>query len=338
MTGWLDILSIGPSVSVQDLGRPGHLAQGLRPGGGADRRALYEAAALLGQAAPRACLEMAGMGGRFRTTLDTRIALTGAPMRALLEGAPLRWNASHLLPAGSVLELGPCESGAYGYLSFGGGLACAPLIGAQSAHLAAGIGERLQAATRLPLVADPTPDAPSLALIPEPRLSGGTLRVIPGPQTALFSATERARFFDTAFTVTRGNRQGVTLAHPGAPFAPDAAGSLVSDLITAGDIQMTGAGTPMVLLAECQTVGGYPRLGTILPVDLPILAQASPGTTLRFREIGLREAEVVSPPESQWLAPLRRACQPLTRSAHDIADLLGYQLISGMVRGDEEET
>nr|WP_255697220.1 biotin-dependent carboxyltransferase family protein [Sinirhodobacter sp. WL0062] len=314
------------------------MAQGLSPGGATDRRAIYEAAALLGQATPRACLEMAGMGGRFRLTLDTRIALTGAPMRALLEGEALRWNASHLLPAGSVLDIGACESGAFGYLSVGGGLACTPLIGAQSAHLAAGIGHRLQPADRLPLLADPTPDAPCLALTPEPRLSGGTLRVIPGPQTALFSADERARFFATAFTVTRGNRQGVTLAHSGAPFAPEAAGSLVSDLITSGDIQMTGAGVPMVLLAECQTVGGYPRLGTILPVDLPILAQASPGTTLRFREIGLPEAEAASPPESQWLAPLRRACQPLIRSPHDIADLLGYQLISGMVRGDEEGT
>jgi biotin-dependent carboxylase-like uncharacterized protein len=337
MTPVLDLLATGPGVSVQDLGRPGHLATGLSTGGAADRRALFEAAALLGQPAPLACLELAGYGGRFRVGAPTRIALTGAPMRATLDGAPLRWHAAHLLPAGAVLDIGAAEAGSYGYLSFAGGIATPEILGARSAHLAAGIGARLAAGDCLPLGPDPAPGAPLLALPAPARFQGGTVRVIAGPQTALFPPDTRARFFATPFTAGRGNRQGLALPPPDAPFAADAPPNLVSDLIVPGDIQMTGAGVPMVLLCECQTVGGYPRIGTVIPADLGIVAQAAPGTVLRFAPVTLEVAEAASPPESRWIATLRAQAQPLIRSPHDIPDLLGYQLISGAVRGDEPE-
>ncbi|MEM9755757.1 MAG: urea amidolyase, partial [Pseudomonadota bacterium] len=88
----LEVLSAGPSLTIQDGGRPGHLQIGLSRGGAMDRRALAEGAALLGQSAGCAALEMAGMGGVFEATEPLRIALTGAPMRASLNGQPLRWS------------------------------------------------------------------------------------------------------------------------------------------------------------------------------------------------------------------------------------------------------
>ncbi|MBC7156079.1 MAG: urea amidolyase, partial [Rhodobacteraceae bacterium] len=130
----------GPTTSVQDGGRPGFLAQGLSRGGAADRLALAEGAALLGQGAALAAIEMAGTGGVFEATEDVRIALTGAPMRATLGGAPLVWGASHRLRAGQPLEIGPAVAGVYGYLHVGGGIAVPPILGARGAHLAAGIG------------------------------------------------------------------------------------------------------------------------------------------------------------------------------------------------------
>lgn len=326
MTGFLEILSATPGISVQDLGQTGFLACGLAPGGAVDRRALWEAAALLGQPHPLPVLEMPLRGGRFRVTAPTRIALTGAPMRATSAGKPLRWNASHRLAPGDLLEIGAAETGIYGYLSFAGGIAPGPHLGPRPS---------LGAPGTLPLGPDPDPGAPSLLLPTEPRFSGGTLRVVDGPQSALFDPETRARALATVFEAGRGNRQGLALDHPGAPFATPTA-ALVSDFITPGDIQMTGAGHPVVLLAGCQTVGGYPRLGTVLPIDLPLAAQARPGTALRLRALTLAEAEDASPPEAQWLVSLRRALRPALRSPHDIPDLLGYQLISGAVRGDEE--
>ncbi|MFD2175295.1 biotin-dependent carboxyltransferase family protein [Rhodobacter lacus] len=336
MTGFLEVLATASQITVQDLGRTGWTALGLAPGGAADRRALWEAAALLGQRCPGAVLEMPLTGGRFRLTEPSRIALTGAPMRARLAGHDLVWNASHLIPAGAEIEIGPAEAGVYGYLALAGGITTPEALGARATLAAAGLGTVLTPGQRLPFAKDPAPQTPARRLPAAPRFSGGTLRVIPGPQTGLFEPETRAHAFATRFLAGPASRQGVTLQHAGAPFESQTAG-LLSDFITAGDIQITGAGTPVILLAECQSIGGYPRLGTVIPTDLPIAAQARPGTPLRLALISLEEAEAASPPEAEWLGPLVRVATPLLRRPHDIPDLLGYQLISGVVRGDEED-
>ena len=90
-----------PGITIQDLGRPGYLAHGLSRGGAADRLAIAEGAALLGQLDTKAAIEMAGIGSTFEATEDMRIALTGAPMRAQIDGANIAWNASHILPKGA---------------------------------------------------------------------------------------------------------------------------------------------------------------------------------------------------------------------------------------------
>jgi len=336
MTEFLDVISAGPGSSVQDLGRPGHTALGLSTGGAADRRALWEAAALLGQSRPLAALELPLTGGRFRVTVPTRIALTGAPMQASRDGKPLIWNASHRLEPGEILDLRPGESGVYGYLSFAGGLLTPETLGARATLAAAGLGTPVQAGMRLPLGPDPAPEAAAQRLPFDDRFTGGALRVIEGPQTAFFDPDTRSRAFATPFKAGPASRQGLALLQGGAPFATATAG-LLSDFIGPGDIQMTGTGQAVVLLADCQTIGGYPRLGTVIPADLPRAAQARPGTALRLVEITMDAAEAASPPEALWLAPLRARVTPLTRDPRDIPDLLSYQLISGAVRGDEED-
>ncbi|PTV94823.1 biotin-dependent carboxylase-like uncharacterized protein [Rhodobacter aestuarii] len=336
MTNALEVLAVTSQITVQDLGRPGFTALGLSIGGAADRRALWEAAALLDHTTPQACLEMPLTGGRFRATCPTRIALTGAPMRASLAGRALLWNASHTLAPGEVLEIGPAEAGIYGYISFAGGIATPLQLGARATLASAGLGTVVNAGMCLPLGPDPAPDTPAQRLPLEPRFQGGILRVMPGPQTELFDAATRTRAFATPFRAGAGSRQGVALTHEGAPFASQTAG-LLSDFITPGDVQTTGSGQPTILLADCQSIGGYPRLGTVIPADLPIAAQARPGTALRLAPVTLAEAEALSPEEPALLAQLRKALQPLIRDPHDIADLLSYQLISGVVRGDEED-
>ena len=336
MTEYLEVMSSGPGISVQDLGRPGFTALGLSTGGAADRRALWEAAALLGQSHPQAALELPLTGGRFGVTASTRIALTGAPMQARRDGTPLIWNASHALEPGETLDLRPGDSGVYSYLSLAGGLLTAETLGARATLASAGLGTPVQAGMRLPFGPDAAPNTASQRLPPEDRFTGGPLRVIPGPQTALFDAETQARAYTTLFRAGPASRQGLALRHDGAPFATETAG-LLSDFIGPGDIQMTGTGQAVVLLAECQTIGGYPRLGTVIPADLPRAAQARPDTALTLQRITLETAEIASPPEALWLPQIRRLLRPLTRDPRDIADLLAYQLISGAVRGDEED-
>lgn len=325
----------GPGTTVQDMGRPGYLAFGLSRGGAADRLALAEGAALLGQSEALPALEMAGMGGEFEATQDLRIALTGAPMAASIDGARLAWNASHLLPAGKRLSIGAVTSGVYGYLHLGGGFALPPQLGAQSAHLAAGIGKPVTPGERLPVGVDKS-STTGMKLSADARFDGGSIRVVPSLQTSHFAANEIERFQTTAFhRDNRGNRMGVRMVPEGNGFHTESGLNILSEVIVPGDIQITGDGTPFVLLSECQTTGGYPRIGSVLPCDLPRVAQAQPGTTLRFKFVPLEEAVEIEQRDALARRDLRRKVQPLIRDPHDIADLLSYQLISGVTAGDD---
>ncbi|GGH31422.1 allophanate hydrolase [Cribrihabitans marinus] len=336
MTRELIVHRAGPGVTVQDLGRPGYLAFGLSRGGAADRLALAEGAALLGQGADLAAVEMAGMGGEFEAGEDLRIALTGAPMRAAIDGARVAWNASHFLPSGARLSIGAVEAGSYGYLHLGGGLDCAPVLGARGAHLAAGIGAPLEPGARLPVGKDSGSGGTGMVLDPAPRFDGGTLRILPSLQTDFFDPAETRRFESIAFRRdTRGNRMGVRLLPDGDGFHSSAGLSVLSEVIVPGDVQITGDGTPYVLLSECQTTGGYPRIGTVLPVDLPRVAQAQAGATLRFRFVTLDEAVGIERQEQSHRAGLRKDLQPLIRDPRRIPDLLSYQLVSGVTAGDD---
>ena len=138
--GSLTILRAGPALSVQDLGRPGHLSEGLSPGGAMDRLALLEAAALLDLPDVVPAIEMASTGGRFSVDAPMRIALTGAPMKAAVDGAPAPWAATVLLLPGQVLEIGGATAGTYGYLTPAGGIRSPDWLGSRSAHLVIGVG------------------------------------------------------------------------------------------------------------------------------------------------------------------------------------------------------
>ena len=331
MSGKFAVLSAGPALLVQDLGRTGYLAFGVTRGGAADIFALHEAAALLGQDPNLAAIEMTGMGGSFKSDIDTVIALTGAEMTAEIDGARLMWNASHALPAEATLKIGGAQKGTYGYLSVAGGFDVPLTMGARSSHLTAGIGAALQAGQTLPLKASKSTRA-GYFITPEPRLDGGEVRVIASIQTGQFAPETLDRFGQTAFTRdARGNRQGVRMASDGEGFFTDGGLSIVSEVITEGDIQITGDGAPYVLMCECQTTGGYPRIGTVIACDLPRVAQAAAGAPLRFRFITLDDAREAELAARKTLKALPGKTQPLVRDPHDIDDLLSYQLVSGVI-------
>ncbi len=332
MSRALDIQRAGPGVTVQDGGRPGYLAQGLSRGGAVDRLALAEGAALLGQQSGLAALELAGAPLALTATAPLRIALTGAEMHARCDGRPLAWGASHAMPADARLDIAP-QAGGYGYLHVGGGIATAPRMGARGAHLAAGLGSALDAGARLPV--GPDPGGPTGLCLP-PAPPGGTLRAVAGLHAALFGPEARARLERDMFTKdARGNRTGQRLVPDQGGFATPEGLRIVSEAVVPGDIQITGDGTPVVLLAECQTTGGYPRIATVLPADLPALLRAPAGAPLRLRLLPLAEAAAVERAEAARRAGLAGACRPLHRDPHEVPDLLGYQLISGASAGDE---
>ena len=334
----LNILKAGPSLTVQDHGRPGWKAQGLSTGGAADPLALLEAAALLGTDPRNAGIEMMGIGGRFQVDEGTRIALTGAMMDAEIDGVPLAHNATTFLPAGATLSIGAAKKGVYGYLSIAGGIATHPVLNSRAAHLTAGIGAGLNAGETLAFGADPDRTRAPQKLPASARLGGGMIRVMQGPQTDFFARESRDAFAATTFTRNpRGNRQGIRLDYGTGDLGVESGLTYVSDLIVPGDIQIAGQGVPFILLAECQTIGGYPRIGSVVPADLPCVAQAAAGTALQFRFVTVEEADQSARTRTDTLRDLTRLCQPAIRDPHDIADLLRYQLISGATRGDDLE-
>jgi len=338
MSATLTIQRAGPAISVQDLGRPGHMAQGISTGGAADRQALFEAAALLLLPAVAPAIEMASLGGVFTTDAPMRFALTGAPMKATIDGYPLAWSASHTLHPVQRLEIGGASVGVYGYLTPAATIDAPAWLGSRAVHGVAGVGKPLAAGDALPLGEDPRPEAPSLTLDPGDRFSGGEVRLMPGPQTALFPKAVLDRALATEFRRgAQANRQGVRLDHGGEPFGTEAAAGLASDFIIAGDVQMTGDGVPYVLMSECQTIGGYPRLGTVLPDDLPRVAQAPLGARLRLALVTTEAADALWKSDAERLRLARGGVRPLFRDPASMRDLLSYQLISGATSGDYVE-
>lgn len=322
------------TVTVQDRGRPGLLAQGLSRGGAADPVALAEGAALLGQGGDLAAIEL--MAGRVNLRFDApvRVALTGAGMRAVTPDGPLAWNASHALPAGAELTVTPLGGG-FGYVHFGGGVNTPLVMGARSAHLAGGVG-RVLAAGDVLVLGDDGAGGADLLLDPIPRFGGGTVRAVESLQTGLYPPDQVARLQNTTFRRdSHGNRMGARLDLNGAPgFGAEGGLTIVSEIVQPGDIQVTGDGTPFVLLAECQTTGGYPRIATILPCDLPIVAQAVPGAELRIQMVSRAEAMAAMDAHTRALAGLGARIHPRIRHP-DTADLLAANLISGVVSAKE---
>ena len=137
------------------------------------------------------------------------------------------------------------------------------------------------------------------------------------------------RFWTAKPWPTRLNPQG-------AGFQADGGLTVLSEIIMIGDIQMTGDGAPFVLLSEAQTTGGYPRIGTVLPCDLPKLVQARPDAALRFAFIDGEAAVAAERADRAAVAALSAQISPMVRDPGDVSDLLAYQLISGVARGDEE--
>lgn len=337
MTGSVLIVAkAGPALTIQDLGRPGYQRYGVAEGGAVDLRAMAEGAALLGNGRDEAAIEMFGFGGDFATgAAPVRIALTGARMKAELDGKPLEWRSSFLLEPGKLLSIGAAIDGNYGYLHIGGGIGTKPVLRARSTHSRARLGgldgRPLCAGDRIPLLDDPGTAVGMLVGRAMPKRLD-RIRILWGAQAHWFSADERTRFLDTTFTVTpKLDRMGIRLANDGEPIHSALGLSGLSDAVSLGDIQIPGDGQPAVLLADRQPTGGYPRIATIITADLADMVQRPPGSSVRFEIVEEADAIAALRTWRRDAETLDKTIVPLLRDPRDISNLLEYNLISGVV-------
>ena len=204
-------------------------------------------------------------------------------------------------------------------------------MGSRASHLRAGVGQLLAHGDTLPLGRDKGGEV-AMTLPLDTRFDGGTVRFVSSMQTEDFSESTRTRFTNTTFRRDpRANRMGVRMDFDGDGFATGDALSIVSEVVVPGDIQIAGDGAPFVLMFECQTTGGYPRIGTVIPSDLPRIAQAPAGAAIQFEFVDMATALHIHRRYTDAIPTLHRQVKPLIRDPANIRDLVGYQLISGAV-------
>ena len=292
----IEILDCPMPVTVQDAGRPGYRHLGVPLSGALDPEWLAIANALVGNPATSAALEMRLLGLRLRAKAPLTIALAGActaqieDMSGELRPAPA-WG-SHSLAQGETLIVGRLHEG-IAYLAFAGGLDLPEVLGSRSTYVRAGIGgldgRALKAGDCLQVGACMRPNPLRLPQAPHP--PDGPLRIVPGPQRDYFTDAAWRRLLGDEFVISReADRMGLRLDGPRLEHDPARGADIVSDAVTPGVIQVPGDGRPIILLADCQTVGGYPKIATVIGADLPRLGRALPGQTLRFVEVGIDQA------------------------------------------------
>lgn len=305
MSGFLKVVRAGLFDTLQDFGRTGFMALGMPTAGAMDRVALTLANALVGNPANTACLEIGVMGPDLLVEADSvRVALVGPLSPILIEGPdappkPLDSDRSHLLKRGQTLRVGMIDGSSTAYLAVAGGFAIAPFMGSLSTYSRAGIGgfegRKLAAGDALPLARDQAAHGDERRLAAAFDYGSGPIRVVWGPQEEYFTEAGRRTFVDSDYRVSKeADRMGIRFEGPTIEHAvsPSQGGAdIISDGIAPGAIQVPGAGLPIVLMADRQTVGGYPKIATVASVDLPRLGRALPGQTVRFQAISLAEAE-----------------------------------------------
>ncbi len=332
----LEILDLATPVTIQDHGRMGYRRFGVPAGGAIDHYALAEGQALLGNTHDSAALEMSFQGGQFKASAALHFATSGAEMALAIDRSPVPWRTVQRIEAGQTLTIGPASLGNYGYLHLKGGIEAPVALSSRSTHIPSGIGWQPQVGEHLVAACD---GECAMNMLPQAAyFNERVLRVLPGPQTSLFPDTDlqtlASGVFRTGFV---RDRMGVRLETDETRFQASAGRTVISDPIMTGDIQVTADGVGTVLLADSQPTGGYPRLATVIGADLPVIAQMPPGAEFTFRLIERDEAIRAWRAYMQDCNSLARAIRPLVRNPHDINDLLSYDLVSGLVRGDESD-
>ncbi|HYP18181.1 MAG TPA: biotin-dependent carboxyltransferase family protein [Opitutus sp.] len=291
----MKIVRAGMQTTVQDLGRHGHRAEGVPRAGAMDTVALRIANALVGNDEGAAGLEFTLVGPEIELSAPGWIALGGADV----EGAA-NW-AIRRVGAGERVVLGRCVRGCRGYLAVSGGSAVPDVRGSASTYLRGGFGGAGGRALREGDVLRTGPahlagdderwrDQHQRWRI-DPRVlpsysSEPVVRVVLGAQAEEFAPD----WMHTEFTISpQSDRMGVRLT--GEKLARAVATDLLSAAVMPGTVQVPPDGQPVILMADAQTIGGYPQLAHVITVDLPLVAQARPGDRMRFAVVPLREAQ-----------------------------------------------
>ncbi len=288
----------GMLTTIQDQGRFGYEQFGVSPAGPMDMRSFTIANMLVGNQRGAAAMEITIVGPTLRFTKPAVIAITGGDVSPTCNGRAVPMYTAVLIEAGDVLQMGVAATGCRAYLAVAGGFHVPEVMGSRATSLQnkiGGIGGRkLNSGDELSV------GIPALALEQiagrslTPEKIGAqqpvVLRVLMGPQEDEFTEEGINTFLKSTYQVENdSNRMGYRLAGPAIEHRGD--GNIISDGIVTGSIQVPASGLPIVMLAERQTVGGYPKIATVISADLPKIGQCRPGDSIRFQAVSIDEAQ-----------------------------------------------
>lgn len=331
----LIVLAAGPATSIQDAGRFGWQRYGVGPAGAMDRLSLALANAIAGNPPGTGAIEFALAGGRLRVEGGpARVSLAGADCLVKIDGATVAPLSSVTVHDGQTIEVGAARSGMFAYLAVAGGFALRPALGSLSLHHRTGVGgldgRALRAGDRVPLKLQ-EPAGQDLALPSSPPAGSGPMRVVLGPQDDYFTPDAIRTLAENPYTVSdQADRMGLRLRGPKLDHGAKGY-NIVSDGIPTGAIQVPGNGLPLILLADRQTTGGYPKIATVISWDLPRLVQCRPGTGLRFAIVDRGEAVRIAKAEDAAFRKLIATIRPAGLAGFDSSELLALNLIDGVV-------
>ena len=343
MSAGLKVSAPGLYTTVQDLGRPGYQAIGVPVSGALDSVGLRLANALVGNPPGTPALEVLISGPTFEIAADTvRVALAGAGASLVIgaEKTHIQAGQSVTVPRGETVEVVVGRQSACCYLGVEGGIAVPQVLGSASTYIRAALGgldgRALRRGDVVPLRMMRASDRAELGLsAPMPETGDQAIRVVLGPQQEYFTAEAVAILLDAEFRISpSADRMGMRLDGPSLQHR--GGWDIVSDAITTGAIQVPGSGQPILLLADHQTTGGYPKIATVISADLPVVGRRRPGDRLRFAAVTVEVAEELCRAAERHIAELAAKLEPIPRHpAIDLGSLYDGNLISGVVSGVE---
>lgn len=323
----LSVIKPGMLSSFQDRGREGYQHQGIPAAGAMDERAHRLANALAGNAGDPATLEITLTGPTLRLNAPACFALAGADLGATLNGQVVPLHRPLVGRTGDVLAFGARPAvGVRAYLAVHGGFALTPVMGSETTYLRSGFGgfhgRALAKGDEVPL-RRPLADGRDLDALQKdlwnlrvylPAALGNkrreTIRFLPGMHWPEFSQASRRAFAASEFRISaQSDRMGYRLQGPSLSMHQPR--QMLSEAACFGTVQVPSGGEAIILMADRQTTGGYPKIAQIATVDLPALAQCAPGQALRFQQIELEEAQHLDGERERAFAQLQDALVPL---------------------------
>ncbi|WJE79690.1 biotin-dependent carboxyltransferase family protein [Bacillus sp. DX3.1] len=320
-----EVLHAGMYTTVQDLGRYHYQQYGVPVGGTMDQVALRIINMLVGNEENEAGLEITITGPKILIKKPTLLAVGGANIEPLLNGKRIPLWRPILAEEGSMLCFGKAQSGCRAYVTFAGGIEVPCVMGSKSTYVRGALGgikgralkkgDQFQISTAsefanlvMKQLQNKNKEVTCWGVCSRylPKYSyRPIIRVVPGFESNQFTEESLHAFFTKEYKVSNyADRMGYRIE--GEELLRTEEVELLSSAVTFGTIQVPSGGQPIILMADRQTTGGYPRIGNVVSTDIPLLAQLKPGDYVSFSKISIEEAQQLYIKQEQNMHLLKR--------------------------------